>query len=262
MKIFKDPVSFIKLPYDYKKSLVRESEGAIEIFYIDDVCTDKLRKISAKTGCTIYMILLSVFNILLSKYSGSEDIVIGSPILGRKNIKLEDIMGVFINTIVLRNKLIGHKKYLDFLYEVKEKCVESYENADYQFEKLIEKLQIKFDKGENPIFNVMFNMSNVKDYELIKLKDVTFLKCDFGYNTSKVDLSLIGEELQNNIRLGIEYNKKLFLKDTIQLIIKDYLKIIDIIILEDNLSIDDIKKNMDKNNDKVIDELSEFSFSD
>ncbi|WP_257676517.1 condensation domain-containing protein, partial [Clostridium felsineum] len=133
---FSDEVPVLNMPYDYERPVMESSEGNSISFEINEETTLKLRKITKRTGTTMHMVLLSAFNILLSKYSGQEDIVIGTPISGRPHIDLQNIVGMFVNTLALRNKLEGNKKYIDFLKEVRENSVKAYENQSYQFEAL------------------------------------------------------------------------------------------------------------------------------
>ena len=121
----------------------------------------------------MYMVLLSALNILLSKYSGQEDIIVGSPIAGRQHADLENMIGMFVNTLAIRNHPEGSKTYEEFLSEVKENALKAYENQDYQFEELVDKLNLRRDIGRNPLFDVMFIMQNM-DAKVITLKNLRF----------------------------------------------------------------------------------------
>jgi amino acid adenylation domain-containing protein len=102
------------------------------------------------------MVLLSVFNILLSRLSNQEDIIVGTPVAGRRHADLEPIIGMFVNTLALRSHPIGEKTFRQFLSEVKTQTLEAFENQDYQFEELVEQVEVKRDAGRNPLFDVMF----------------------------------------------------------------------------------------------------------
>ncbi|EKN37622.1 putative non-ribosomal peptide synthase, partial [Clostridium botulinum CFSAN001627] len=148
---FSDEIPILNIPTDYERPAIKSFDGDSISFKVNEEITEKLRELAKETGSTIHMILLSAFNILLSKYSGQEDIIVGVPIAGRSNADLENIMGMFVNTLALRNKLEGDKKYIDFLNEVKENSLRAYENQSYQFEALIEKLNLKLDASRNPL---------------------------------------------------------------------------------------------------------------
>ncbi|MCS4473789.1 condensation domain-containing protein [Clostridium botulinum] len=102
--VFSDEIPVLNMPYDYERPAMQSFEGDSVSFEVNEDITLKLRKLTRETGTTMHMVLLSAFNILLSKYSGQEDIVIGTPIAGRPHADLQDIMGMFVNTLALRNK--------------------------------------------------------------------------------------------------------------------------------------------------------------
>ena len=101
----------------------------------------------------MYMVLLAAYNVLLSKYTGQEDIIVGSPVAGRPHWELENIIGIFLNTLAMRNYPEADKTFVQFLQEVKENSLQAYENQSYQFEELVEKLNVKRDLSRNPIFD-------------------------------------------------------------------------------------------------------------
>ena len=106
---------------------------------------------------TMFMLLLAAYNVLLSKITGQDDIIIGLPVAGRNHEDLQSIMGVFLNTLALRNKPKANKTFEVFLEEVRENALSAYENQDYPFEMLLEKLEIKRDSSRTPLFDIAFN---------------------------------------------------------------------------------------------------------
>ncbi|MFT4500706.1 condensation domain-containing protein, partial [Bacillus cereus] len=149
---FSDDIPVLNLPYDYKRPVMQNFEGDERRFTFDEEQTEALRKIANETGSTMHMVLLSAFYILLSKYSGQEDIVIGTPVAGRPHAELQNIIGMFVNTLALRNQAEGEKGYLEFLEEVKQNSLLAYDNQSYQFEELIDKLQVNRDTSRHPLF--------------------------------------------------------------------------------------------------------------
>ncbi|MCR3761958.1 polyketide synthase, partial [Clostridium felsineum] len=133
---FSDEVPVLNMPNDYERPVLKSFEGESVEFKINKNLTKELRSLTQRMGMTMHMLLLSAFNILLSKYTGQEDIVIGTPIAGRPHIDLQNIVGMFVNTLALRNKPEGDKKYIDFLKEVRENSLKAYENQSYQIEDL------------------------------------------------------------------------------------------------------------------------------
>ncbi|MCP5055078.1 MAG: hypothetical protein GY940_48380, partial [bacterium] len=118
-----------------------------------------LRAAALETGSTLFMVLLSLTAVLLSKLSGQEDIVIGTPNAGRRHADLEKIIGMFVNTLAMRNYPGGEKTAKQFLLEVRERSLKSFDNQEYQFEDLVDRLPIDRNTGRNPLFDVMFSMN-------------------------------------------------------------------------------------------------------
>lgn len=161
------------------------------------------------------MVLLASYNVLLFKYTGQEDVVIGSPIAGRVHTDLQDIIGMFVNTLAMRNYPQGKKNFSEFLMVVKENALRAYENQDYPFEELVEKLSIKRDLSRNPLFDTMFVLQN-KEASEFKMNGLRFMPYDNEFRASKFDLTLNAQETQNNIVFGLKYATRLFKKETIE----------------------------------------------
>ncbi|GKX65197.1 non-ribosomal peptide synthase/polyketide synthase [Inconstantimicrobium mannanitabidum] len=224
---FSDEIPVLNMPTDYERPAMQSFEGNSVSFELNEEVTLKLRKLIKETGTTMHMALLSAFNILLSKYSGQEDIVIGTPIAGRPHADLQNIMGMFVNTLALRNKPEGDKKYIDFLKEVKENSLKAYENQSYQFETLVEKLDIRRDTSRNTLFDAMFNMVDTVTGGDIKLDDIILKLYSNENKVSKFDLTLNALENDEKLSFTIDYCSKLFKKETIERLSKHYTKILD-----------------------------------
>jgi non-ribosomal peptide synthetase component F len=164
-----------------------------------------------ETDSSLYMIILSVYTILLSKLSGQEDIIIGTPIAARRHADLENIIGMFVNSLAIRNYPTAEKKFSQFLVEVKNRLLEAFENQEYQFEDLVEKVSVRRDTSRNPIFDVMFNLLNQSEHQgPIPDIDVEYEREKKSHQhrkgISKFDLTLtaidMGEPLFNSDRIG------------------------------------------------------------
>ncbi|NFK48857.1 non-ribosomal peptide synthetase, partial [Clostridium botulinum] len=227
---FSDEIPVLNMPTDYERPAMQSFEGDNVSFEANEDITLKLRKLTRETGTTMHMVLLSAFNILLSKYSGQEDIVIGTPIAGRPHGDLQNIMGIFVNTLALRNKPEANKKYIGFLKEVKENSLEAYENQSYQLEALVEKLDIRRDTSRNPLFDVMFNMVDTVTIGDIKLEDIILKAYNNGSKISKFDLTLNALESDRKLNFTIEYCSKLFKKETIERLSNHYIRVLESIV--------------------------------
>ncbi|WP_291571169.1 non-ribosomal peptide synthetase [Clostridium sp. UBA4548] len=254
---FSDEIPVLNMPTDYERPAMQSFEGDSVSFQVDGKITENLRKLTKETGTTLHMVLLSAFNILLSKYSGQEDLVIGTPIAGRPHADLQNIMGMFVNTLALRNKPEGNKKYIDFLKEVKENTLKAYENQSYQLETLVEKLDVRRDTSRNPLFDVMFNSINLfnKDKKIIEC--LLIKSYDMKVKTSKADLELTVQERLETIQLELTYCTNLYNRNTIEIKMEDYINILEIIVTNKEMSIDNIilkcsERGFDYNSDLDI----------
>lgn len=146
------------------------------------------------------MTLLAAYNILLSKHTGQEDIIVGSPIAGRPHSDLQDILGMFVNTLAMRNYPKGDSTFVEFLNEVRENALRAYDNQDYQFEELVEKLNLKRDMSRNPLFDTMFTMQNASKVEFA-VPGISFRPFNNGleYRISKFDLSIDAIEREDGM---------------------------------------------------------------
>ncbi len=205
----------LELATDFLRPPVQSFEGEIVSLELDHELTHKLEQLAVQTGTSAYMVLLAVFQVLLSRYSGQEDILVGSPIAGRPHADLEPIVGMFVNTLVLRGQPTAEKPFRAFLEEIKETTLSAFEHQEYPFEKVVEKLNIARDVSRHPLFDVMFTMQNT-GRELPELDGVVVGPYETGYHVAKFDLTLTAEQKADTIQLTIDYATKLFARETVE----------------------------------------------
>lgn len=225
LKQFQEEISALQLPYDYARPTVFSSEGAKVSFILDKEETKHIKKIAEQNGMTLYMVLFSAYAILFSKLSQQEDIIIGTPLAGRNYFELENIVGMFVNTLAIRNEVRESDSIKDFLQRVKRKTLESFDNQDYQFEDLVEKV-VERDISRNSLFDVMFNLLNQVGHsgDLSKFEGDHYVHRP---GISKFDLSLDVVDCLDQLLLSIEYCTKLFKAETIDRYIGYFKRIID-----------------------------------
>ncbi|GGF89962.1 hypothetical protein GCM10010912_38930 [Paenibacillus albidus] len=211
---FQNDIPVLTLMTDYPRPRRQSFEGDHYVFNLDQRWTAELQKIANEAGTTLFMVLLSAYYILLAKYSGQEDIVVGTPVVGRNHADVQDLIGMFVNTLALRNRPSRKKTFISFLNEVKEKCVEAYDNQQYPFEELVEQLKLKRDLSGNPLFNVMFNMET-SDNNKMEMDGIQVQPYVLNHNIAKFDLSLAAKEVSGDIRFEFEYCTKLFSRETV-----------------------------------------------
>ncbi|MCP5046701.1 MAG: hypothetical protein GY940_05990, partial [bacterium] len=142
---FAGEIPVLDLFTDHPRPAVQGFEGKHLNFQLDEEKTRALKKIALEEDATIYMVLIAIFNILLAKISGQENIVVGTPVAGRRHADLEQIVGMLVNTLALRNYPSGEKPFRGFLREVRQRTLAAMENQDYQFEDLVEKVVVNRD---------------------------------------------------------------------------------------------------------------------
>jgi amino acid adenylation domain-containing protein len=209
-------VSPLELPTDHLRPAVQSSRGSLVHFSINQDISGKLQTLSQEQGVTLYMTLLSAFKVLLYRYSGQEDICVGTPIAGRQQQELEGLIGFFVNTLALRSQVEGELSFTELLQAVKVTTLEAYANQEIPFEKVVEAVATERDLSRNPLFQVMFIMRNQPDIPELRLGDVELSRAGHEHTTSLFDLSFFITETPNGLQLHIEYSTDLFSTATIQ----------------------------------------------
>jgi non-ribosomal peptide synthetase component F len=179
-----------------------------------------LVELSRRQGATLYMVLLAAFQTLLGHYSGQEDIVVGSPIAGRRRQELESLIGFFVNTLVLRTDLSGDPSFIELLGRVKEAALGAYAHQDLPFEKLVEELRPVRDLSRQPLFQVQFALQNFPQ-ERLALPGLKLSRVRVGQVTTKFDLSLVFET-PSALQGSIVYATDLFDRSTIERLIAHF----------------------------------------
>jgi amino acid adenylation domain-containing protein/non-ribosomal peptide synthase protein (TIGR01720 family) len=221
LKQFEGKIPQINLPTDYPRPAVKGYEGGSTNFTLGKEKTAALKQMAVDEGATIYMVILAIYNIFLSKLSRQDNIIVGSAAAGRRHADLEQIVGIFVNTLAIRNRIRPNRTFKAFLEDVKSKALETFDNQDYQFEELVEKVVPQRDAGRNPIFDVSFAFQDTGTAAAVetskpgtKPKTKTY---DPELNISKFDLTLNGHVAKDNIEFTFIYSTKLFRKERIQL---------------------------------------------
>jgi len=219
LKEFKGEIPVLELPTDYLRPPLQSFAGSTLNFGITGKDTRALKKLALEEGGTLYMLLLAIYNIFLSKISNREVIVIGTPSAGRHHADLEQVIGMFVNTLALKNYPAGEKRFIEFLGEVKERTVEAFANQGYQYEELVEAAAVTRDTGRNPLFDTMFILQNM---DMVRV-DKPGLKLEpyiYKQGTSKFDLTLTCVELARSLSFTVGYSTKLFKEETIKRFIR------------------------------------------
>jgi len=199
----------VELPTDRPRRTVQTTRGAAHHFRLPAATLDGLRAVARAEGATLFMAALAGFQLLLSRYSRQEDVVVGTPIAGRTHEALEGLVGMFVNTLALRNDLSGDPGFRELLGRVREGTLGAYAHQDLPFEKLVEELQPQRDPGHAPVFQVMFSLQNLPAATL-HLPGLTLEPVAAEGRTTKFDLSLALVDAADGLLGALEYNTDLF----------------------------------------------------
>jgi non-ribosomal peptide synthetase component F len=200
-----------------------------------------------------------VFDILLFKYTGQQDILIGTPIAGRNHADLENILGFFVNTLVMRNILKKEQLFRDFLEGVKINTIEAFKNQDYPFEELVNKLNIKKSLDRNPLFDVFFVGENM-NAPALKIKYLDFIPYPIENKISHFDLVFYFLEIEDTISLKLEYSTRLFKLSTAKEILNHYIEILNQVVNNQDIQLKEIEISYDLLVPKVKIQEMEFEF--
>jgi amino acid adenylation domain-containing protein len=196
----------LELPIDFARGAVRSSEGSVEAIAVSSQLTARLKLLGRTENASLFMTLLAAFQILMYRCTGQPDIVVGSAISGRKSIELENVVGLFVNSLPLRIDLSGNPSFRRVLSQVRETVLEAHQNQDVPFERLVQELRPPRDPGRNPLFQVFFSFrSRVGEGIAAGTKSEII-----SSQTAKFDLSLSVEEFADGMKAEIEYSAALF----------------------------------------------------
>ncbi len=269
---FNESVPILDLPTDFSRPSLIDYKGEKLKFQIDKVLTNKLRTLAKKENVSLFALFLAAYNVLLSKYTGQEDIVIGIPVAGRCHIELQTLFGMFVNNLAIRSYPKGEMGFKEFLNKTQNNTIQALDNQYYPFEKLVEQINQKREVSRNSLFDTMFIYQNMEFPDFLK-ENFSIEKFYFDPGFSKYDISLEIFEEKERFEYFIEYSKALFKKNTIirfanhfeillnSIVKTTNVKLSDLSIISPsdytNLLIDFNKRRSDYPKDKVIHQLIE-----
>ena len=245
---FSEPVNALQLPTDFPRPSIISFEGNSIDFQLETADVQRLKAIAEQEGVTLFILLLSAFNILLSKLSNQEDVVIGTPVANRQHADFENIIGMFVNTLAIRNYPIGTLSIKDFIAEVKAKILACFDHQSYQYEDLIDQIYIERDTSRNALFDCIFVFQNTEqiDFAIPGLKISNY---PYKNQVSKFDLALEAIEVKDQLYLKFVYATSLFEEGTIRRIVTYFKQIISHVLsdLGTHLSAIEILPDAEKN---------------
>jgi amino acid adenylation domain-containing protein len=205
----------LELPSDHPRPAVQSFRGSFEPLTVPEEVTARLKELSRREGVTLFMLLLGAWQVLLSRYTGTEDVVVGTPIANRQRGEVEGLIGYFVNALALRTDLSGDPTFRELMRRVREVALGAYQHQDVPFEKLVEELVPIRSLSYNPLFQVVFAVENTPDFNL-QLPGLSISGLDAGSETAKFDLRLSMSEIGPELMGTLGYSTDLFGAPTIQ----------------------------------------------
>jgi amino acid adenylation domain-containing protein len=202
-------LAVLQLPTDRPRPAVQTYGGAVKLISLSENLKIGLYELSRSEGVTLFMTFLAAFNVLLYRYSGQEDIAVGSPIANRNQPEVKDLIGFFVNTLVLRSDLSGNPSFKELLARVRQMTLDAYDHQDLPFEKLVEELQPARDLSYSPLFQVMFVWQNIAT-KSVELPELTLTPVAVPNKASMFDLTLYMWKREEELSGAFEYNVDLF----------------------------------------------------
>lgn len=253
---FKDEIPLLNMPYTFSRPSIQSFEGSNYHTKISNDIFNKINETAKKLNITPYMLMLSTYYILLSKYTSQDDIVIGTAVVGREISELSNMLGMFVNTLALRNTVNHSLNFNDFTNSIKEYCLSAFKYENYPFDELVKELNIKKDTCRNPLFDVAFIYQN-NGYPKIELENVNIEYFIPDNNISKFDLSLEVIPVNNEYSLRFEYCTKLFNEDFIKQLSSHYINILLNILNNPEIKISDIDMLSPEERYKILYEFND-----
>jgi amino acid adenylation domain-containing protein len=217
----------IDLPYDYPKGKISSFKGKKKIVPLKSNLIRSLKRYSEGKNATLFMTLLAAFNVLIYRLSHQNDFLIGVPVTQRYQSEWQSLVGLFVNTVVLRINVEENECFDSFLQRVKTEVLESFDHQELPFEKIVEKMQIDRTVNQNPLFQTAFSYKKGTHNQL-SAQGLLLEEVEIDLGTSKLDLNIVVEEYDNDEAIiGIEYSTEVFQERTINLILESFTVILE-----------------------------------
>ena len=220
----------LQLPADHQRPAVQSTKGSNVSFAINKELADQLEILGKQQGATLFMVLLAAYKVLLFRYSGQEDICVGTPVAGRQQQETEPLIGYFVNTIAIRSEIIGGNSFIECLRQIRTNTLEGYEYQDTPFEKVVEAVIKERDMSRSPVFQTMFVLNNTPAIPEFRLGDVQMIPENFGHTVSMFDITLSVKQTDKQLLCSLEYCSDLFKEQTIERLITHFVQLLQSIV--------------------------------
>jgi amino acid adenylation domain-containing protein len=241
----------LQLPKDFSRPSEISRNGGTVRFSIPIELISDLNRIGLQFNATLFMTLISAFKVLMYRYTGQEDICVGTPVAGRNYQNLENLIGFFVNSIPLRNAVEGKMRFDELLKQVQTNTLDAFDNSEIPFEQMVESLEIKRDLSKNPVFQVLFALHSANDTRF-QTEDTKWSSINYNHSTSRFDFAFELTEVENGLDGMIEFSTDLFLKETIERMVGHYKTLLYSISDNPSIRIDKLKMTGPEEDDLVL----------
>ena len=209
------PLPLLDLPADFPRPPVKTYAGAVVRFRLERTLADRLKALAAGEGATLFALLLALVRVLVFRYTGQRDLVIGSPVAGRTHPDLEPQIGFYLNTLALRDQVDGDDRFREVLARVVATNNDGFDHQNYPFDRLVDELQLPRDVSRSPVFDLMVVLQNAGQVPFA-LGGTTIRELEQLEEVSKFDLDFVFQEMGEEIEVVLEYNRDLFVAERIR----------------------------------------------
>ena len=249
-------VATLDLPTDFKRPAVQSSNGATTSFLLEKELTAQLNLLSRQQGSTLFMTLLAAFKVLLYRYSGQQDICVGTPMANRTRQEVEPLIGFFINTLAIRSDLGNNPSFTGLLQQVKATTLEAYANQEAPFEKVVEAAATQRDMARNPLFQVLFTMQNTPEIPALHLDGVSISVQPTDRTTAQLDIICNIAENQDGLYGQVEYCTDLYSEQTINRMMGHYQQLLYGVVKEPGQRISDLQMLENAEQERLLNEFN------
>ena len=234
-----DAPAVLDLPTDKPRPAMQSFRGARVNFALPSSLTEQLKTFSEEHQATLFMVLLGAYQVLLMRYSGQEQISVGSPIAGRVHVETEELIGLFASALVMHTDLRGNPTFRELLKRVRETALDAYAHQAVPFERLVEELQPERSLSHSPLFQVMFILQNAPQPE-VELEGVRIEAVSIEASTSKFDVTLAMYDSDEGLKGALEYNTDIFESQTIERMAAHFERLLESIVSDPEHRISDL----------------------
>ncbi|HTD40025.1 MAG TPA: amino acid adenylation domain-containing protein, partial [Mucilaginibacter sp.] len=261
LKQFEGKIPILNLPADKDRPVVKTFNGTCLTAKIDSSVLEKLNKTGKSLGSTLFMNLLACVNTLFYRYTGQEDIVIGSLVGGREPSDLEDQIGYYINTLALRTRFNGSGTYQDLLKQIKEVTLSAYEHQLYPYDELVDSLKLPRNINRNPLFDVMVTLQSSMEQDAeFTMNGLQTSQYDPGESKiTKYDVNFIFSESQNELELYLEYNTDIYSAEQMKRMLRHFENIMAAVVRDPKQSLAGIDFLTNEDKKQLLDEFNNTS---